>query len=94
MKTFTAFRPNVPDTHDHYQKNDPDSPQYEGCVFTDGTVALRWLTVCRSTSLWATLDDMLRVHGHPEYGTYLMWHTEPASLPDWFVEASAHQRAA
>ena len=42
---------------------------YEGCVFSDGTVVIRWLTEYRSHSVWACWDDFYQVHGHPEYGT-------------------------
>jgi hypothetical protein len=36
----------------------------EGVVFTDGTVALRWLTERASTAVYACLDDVLAIHGH------------------------------
>ncbi len=75
MRTFTMYRRNVPDaTHDANQKNAPDEPQFEGVVFSDGTVAIRWLTAKRSTAVWASLDDMLAIHGHPEYGSELVWN--------------------
>ena len=75
MRRFTMFRRNVPDeTHDANQKNPPDEPQFEGVVFTDGSVAIRWRTAKRSTSLWDSLEDMLAIHGHPEYGSELVWH--------------------
>lgn len=74
MKTFTMFRRNVPDaTHDANQKNAPDEPQFEGVEFSDGTVAVRWLTAKRSTSVWNSLEDMLAIHGHPEYESELVW---------------------
>jgi len=75
MKSFVAYRRNVPDvTHNADQKNAPDEPQFEGVVFTDGTVAIRWRTAKRSTSIWDSLDDMLAIHGHPEYQTDLVWN--------------------
>jgi hypothetical protein len=55
-------------------KNLPDQPQFEGVVFSDGHVVIRWCTAKRSTSCWNCLDDMLVVHGHPEYGSELVWH--------------------
>ena len=77
MRTFTMFRPNVPDaTHNADQKNAPDQPQFQGVVFDDGTVAVRWMTAKRSTSVWASMEDMLAIHGHPEYGSVLRWETE------------------
>jgi len=74
MKTFTAFRPAIPDgTHNGDQMNPPDQPQYEGVVFTDGTCAIRWMTACRSTSIFASYAEMFRIHGHPDYGTRIVW---------------------
>jgi hypothetical protein len=60
--------------HDENQMNPEDEPQFEGVVFSDGSVAVRWLTAKRSTAVWANLDDMLAIHGHPEYGSELVWH--------------------
>lgn len=74
MKRFTMYRRNVPETHDENQRNPPDEPQFEGVVFSDGRVALRWLTAKRSVSVWDSLDDMLAIHGHPEYDSELVWH--------------------
>lgn len=56
------------------QMNPEGEAQYEGVIFSDGSVALRWLTACKSTSVWASLYDMLQIHGHPEYGTVIEWH--------------------
>jgi hypothetical protein len=68
------YRRNVPDeTHDENQKNAPDEPQYEGVVFSDGRVAVRWLTAVRSVSVWDSMDDLLKIHGHPEFGSELEW---------------------
>ena len=36
----------------------------EGCVFTDGSVALRWHGQNPSTAVWPDLDSILAVHGH------------------------------
>lgn len=75
MRTFTVYRRNVPDaTHDANQKNSPEQPQFEGVVFSDGSVAIRWLTAKRSTAVWASMEDMLAIHGHPEYGSELVWN--------------------
>lgn len=69
------FRRNTPDaTHNELQKNAPDQPQFEGVIFSDGTVAIRWLTAKRSTAVWQSMGDMLAIHGHPEYGSELFWH--------------------
>jgi hypothetical protein len=60
--------------HTDEQKNPADQPQFQGCVFDDGSVAIRWMTARRSTAIWASMDDMLAIHGHPEYGSELVWH--------------------
>lgn len=75
MKTFTAYRPlaHVLGKHNGDQLNAPDAAQYQGCVFDDGSVAIRWMTAKRSTSVWACLADALDIHGHSEYGTYIAW---------------------
>lgn len=84
MKRFTAYRRNLAErgTHSPLQMNPADAPQFEGVVWTDGSVTIRWLTACRSTSVWASLEDMLNIHGHPEYGTVIEWHDGEAPL-EW-----------
>lgn len=84
MERFTVYRQSVPDeTHDANQKNPPDQPQFEGVVFSDGTCAIRWLTAKRSTAVWASLEDMRAIHGHPEYGTYFVWHDSDGPDPKY-----------
>jgi hypothetical protein len=87
MKRFTAYRRNISqrDTHTHFQKNADHEPQFEGVIWTDGTVSLRWLTACKSTSVWASLADMLNIHGHPEYGTEIVWHDDCAPI-EWLEQ--------
>ncbi len=75
MRRFSVYRQNVPDTtHNADQKNAAHDVQFEGVEFSDGSVAIRWLTAKRSTAVWASMDDMIAVHGHPEYGTEFVWH--------------------
>jgi hypothetical protein len=76
IKRFTAYRREISirDTHSALHKNPDDEPQFEGVIFTDGSVALRWRTPLRSTSIWPDLYSALGVHGHPEYGTVIEWH--------------------
>lgn len=74
MRRFVGYRPNPPAEYiEAGTAAPPDEPQYEGVVFTDGSVACRWRTEFRSTSVWSCWDDFLRVHGHPEYGTRIEW---------------------
>jgi len=83
MNRFTAYRPGIPvETHNEDQANPPDEPQYEGVVFSDGTCVIRWLTAVGSTSVWNSFNDMLRIHGHPEYGTSFVFHDD--KLPLWW----------
>jgi len=68
------YRRAVPtDTHDENQRNAADQPQFEGVVWSDGTCTIRWLTPKAATAVWSSLDDMLAIHGHPEYGSELVW---------------------
>ena len=76
IQRFTAYRRLTDglETHNENQKNDQTEPQYEGVIWSDGTVTLRWLTALRSHSIWENLETMLGIHGHPEYGTEIEWH--------------------
>jgi hypothetical protein len=47
-------------------------PQFEGAVFSDGSVAVHWLTEIRSHSIWSSLEDFFADHRHPEYGTIMI----------------------
>lgn len=44
----------------------------EGCVFTDDTVAVRWLGEYQSTVVWKNLDDCLHIMGHGG-NTVIVW---------------------
>lgn len=94
MKRFTAYRRNISAraTHNEFQKNPDDVPQFEGVVWTDGTVTLRWLTACRSTSVWASLRDCLTIHGHPEYGTEIEWHDHASPPREWLEQCAAARK--
>lgn len=75
MKRFKVYRPNPPDNYrrDGFA-NAPDEVQFEGVEFSDGWVAVRWLTLHKSTSLWESFDELMAVHGHmEEYGTIIGW---------------------
>ncbi len=74
MKTFTGYRPNPPAEYEEKGiTNGGKVADYEGVVFSDGTVVIRWLTQFRSHSVWPDWDTFYRVHGHPEYGTLIKW---------------------
>lgn len=77
MRRFEVYRPAPP--QEYYEQgvaNAPDEVQFEGVVFTDGTVCVRWRTAYRSHSLWGSLEELQAVHGHPEYGTVWKWIDE------------------
>jgi hypothetical protein len=77
MRRFRCYRPAVPPgTHNEGTVNPPDEPQFEGVIFSDGTVCVRWLTAFRSHSIWNSWDDLDKVHGHPEYNSYIEWLDE------------------
>ena len=74
MRRFFGYRPNPPAEYlDKGTAAPINEPQYEGVVFTDGSVALRWRTDFKSTSVWKSYEDFYHVHGHPEYGTVIVW---------------------
>lgn len=73
-RTFAGYRPDPPEEYrDKGITNANAGHDYEGVVFSDGTVVLRWMTDYRSHSVWASFADFYHVHGHPEYGTRLEW---------------------
>jgi hypothetical protein len=73
-RMFRGYRPQPP--AEYAEKgitNSGSSPDYEGVVWSDGTVSVRWLTEYRSFSNWASWEDFHQVHGHPEYGTTIVF---------------------
>ena len=83
MLRFSCYRPQPPDGYvEQGAANDPDEVQFEGVVFSDGRVAVRWLTYYGSVSVWDSIRDMLAIHGHPEYGTRFEW---PDGRPDELI---------
>jgi hypothetical protein len=36
----------------------------EGVQFSDGTCAMRWRTEISSTAVYASLEDLVKIHGH------------------------------
>jgi len=84
MRRFECYRPDPPEGYrEQGVANAPDQVQFEGVEFSDGTVVLRWMTDFRSHSVWASMADMLKVHGHPEYGTeirYLDFELSPGAF--------------
>lgn len=82
MNRFTAYRTlDISDTHNELQANAPDQPQYEGVVFDNGKCVLNWLTAVNSIAVWDSFEDAMKIHGHPEYGTRIVFHDAPLPLP-------------
>ncbi len=76
-RVFRGYRPQPP--AEYAEKgitNSGSGPDYEGVIFSDGTVVIRWMTRYRSHSVWMNWDDFLQVHGHPEYGTAIVFQGE------------------
>lgn len=82
MRIFRGYRANPPDEYKEKGiTNSADSPDYEGVMFADGTVVVRWLTQFRSHSVWTDWNNFYQVHGHPEYGTEIRWfRVEPDTI--------------
>jgi len=83
MIRFIGFRPNPPKEYkENGTANPPTEPQYEGIIFSDGTVTVRWRTQFKSHSVWNTWEEFFNVHGHPEYGTIIVWLDDIPICPD------------
>lgn len=70
MRRFEGYRSHPPE--DYVTKgitNAGADKDYEGVIYSDGTVAIRWMTKYQSHSVWPDWDTFYYVHGHPEYGT-------------------------
>jgi hypothetical protein len=73
-RTFAGYRPDPPEEYrDKGITNAGSRADYEGTIFSDGTVVIRWLTEFRSHSTWACWKDFYQVHGHPEYSTKIIF---------------------
>lgn len=84
MRRFEGYRPNPPADYIARGIAAPaDEPQYEGVVFSDGTVCVRWMTEYQSHSVWSSWEPFFHVHGHPEYGTRIDWlDSEPPTTAE------------
>lgn len=98
MQRFTAYRSNLSALvadgkvqHTEFQRNGDDEPQYEGIIWSDGTCTLRWRTAIASTSMFPSFAEMVKIHGHPEYGTRMVFHDgEPPEV--WMDTLRQHGR--
>lgn len=46
----------------------------EGVEFGDGTVVMRWLSDLTSTAIYASISDVVAIHGH-NGKTHVVWAT-------------------
>ncbi|ONK09480.1 hypothetical protein [Streptomyces sp. MP131-18] len=53
----------------------------EGLEFSDGRVALRWLTDTRSTAIYDSTDDVMAIHGHGGH-TRIVWDDPAPAVTD------------
>jgi hypothetical protein len=83
---FVGYRADSPKGN---RDNPPGSAQYQGVIFADGTVTMRWLTATRSWSVWDTFADMFDAHGRPEYGTEIHWPNGAPQEARNVIEAAA-----
>lgn len=82
MRRFYCFRPNPPAEYlEQGLAAPPDEVQFEGVIFTDGTCVIRWKTQYKSHSVWESFEDLIKVHGHPEYGTEIRFIDPPVGPP-------------
>lgn len=97
IQRFTVYRkavndPGLAHLHNKNTMNGDDEPQYEGVIFTDGVVSVRWLTKIGGTEIFDTIEDLLKVHGHPEYETEIIWHD--GSAPKiWTSQVAAYKKS-
>ena len=52
----------------------------EGVEFTDGSVAMRWLGDTKSTVLYDSIVDAIKIHGH---GGKTMFYTQYSNEQRW-----------
>jgi hypothetical protein len=54
----------------------------EGVMFSDGACAMRWLTAHRSTAVYASISDLIHIHGHGGK-TQIVFDDCPGCEHDW-----------
>ena len=74
MRRFVMYRWKIDEFHHNsLQKCGSDEVQFQGIEFVTGRVVIQWLTAAKSISVFDNMEDLLIVHGHPEYGSELVW---------------------
>ena len=90
MRTFRGFRFNPPR---HYIEagitNGPYEADYEGVIFKNGRCAVQWLTNTNGFELFDSFEEFMKIHGHPEYGTQIVWEKRVNEQRDMVPRTSA-----
>lgn len=75
IRRFMVYRPEPPEDYKRDGlTNAGTKPDIEGVQFSDGTVVIRWMVQDRqSHAIWKDFATFKAVHGHPEYGTRIVW---------------------
>jgi hypothetical protein len=87
VRIFVLYRKNVEavvaNHHTDTASVSAEEPTLEGVVFSDGKVAVRWLTPNRSTVVWDSFEAFEAVHvsNHPDYGTEVRWTDDASTCP-------------
>lgn len=45
---------------------------FEGVVFEDGKVAIRWLSKLKTTAIYDSIEELVAIHGHEGKG-HVKW---------------------
>jgi hypothetical protein len=94
MRLFKGFRPHP---REEYKAagltNNGEREDYQGVIFDDGTVVVRWTTEHKSHSVWRDYPTFYKVHGHPEYGTRIEF-VEAEKGAVYFIDPTAGDIAA
>lgn len=78
------------------RRHDPSGVSGTGCVavgveFPDGAVALRWCSDRPTTTLFASLDDVVAIHGHGG-ATVVCWDDQERDLVAAAIAQAAVER--
>ena len=92
FRRFEGYRADQP-LREQIGPEDPNHPRFEGVVFSDGTCVIRWGGKVPSTITFTSFTAMMRVHGHPEYGSVIKWLDEMPDTEAPFAADSGHPSA-
>lgn len=63
MRLFNAYRSMSVERQEKGLANHSEKPQFQGVVFDDGSVTVRWMTSVRSTHHYGSYRDFARIMG-------------------------------